>query len=69
MPSRLRYGLLLSIIASALIFNQVQYGYGAGYFVQYIYDNAGNLVERRMEYDVAPPITTASPPGGSYNTP
>jgi len=68
MPSRLRYGLLLSIIASALIFNQAQYGYGAGYFVQYIYDNAGNLVERRMDYDAAPPITTASPPGGSYNT-
>jgi hypothetical protein len=69
MPSRLRFGLLLSITAFALIFTQVECGYGAGYFIEYIYDNAGNLVERRMAYDSASPTTTASPPGGSYNTP
>jgi len=68
MPSRLRYGLLLCITAITLILVQVEYGHGA-YFVEYFYDNAGNLVERRMVSDTTGPTTTASPPGGSYNTP
>jgi hypothetical protein len=70
MPSKLRYGLLLGITAIALIFTQVQHGHGAGYYVEYIYDDAGNLVQRiRHEYDATPPTTTPNPSGGTYYTP
>ena len=71
MPSILRYGILLSIIISiTLIFTQVEYGHGAAYFIEYIYDTeTGNLIERRMVYDANPPTTTAYPPGGFYNAP
>jgi len=70
MPSKLRYGLLLGITAIALIFTQVQYGQGAGYYIQYIYDDAGNLIQRiRHEYDGTDPVTTPNPPAGTYYTP
>jgi hypothetical protein len=53
-----------------MIFTQVEYGYGAGYFVEYDYDNAGNLTQRiRHEYDATDPVTTAFPSQGFYSTP
>jgi hypothetical protein len=66
MPSRLRYGLLLCITAITLTFVQVESGHGA-YFIEYIYDNAGNLVERRMTLDdVGPTGTVLINSGAAY---
>jgi uncharacterized protein YceK len=67
MPSRLRYGLLLGITAITLTFFQVEYGHGA-YFVEYIYDNAGNLVERRMTLDDTGPTGTVTINSGAAYT-
>ena len=65
MLSKLRHGLLISIAVFALFF-VVEYGYGT--VVEYIYDENGNLVEKRIQADTTAPTTTASPPGGIYNT-
>jgi len=70
MPSRLKCELLVFMTAIAMIFAHVEYGYGAGYFVEYDYDNAGNLTQRiRHEYDATDPVTTAFPSQGFYSTP
>ena len=43
--------------------------YEDGSVIEYIYDKAGNRLEERTQIvDTIAPITTASPPGGSYNT-
>jgi YD repeat-containing protein len=43
--------------------------YGDGSVVEYTYDKAGNRLEKAISYsDTTPPTTTASPPGGTYNT-
>jgi YD repeat-containing protein len=43
--------------------------YGDGSIVEYTYDNAGNRLETKTQVaDTTPPTTTASPPGGTYNT-
>jgi len=65
MLSRLRHGILIGIAMFALFFT-VEYGYGT--VVEYIYDENGNLVEKRIQADTSAPTTTASPPGGIYNT-
>jgi hypothetical protein len=67
MPSRSKYGLFLCITAIALIFAQVEYGHGA-YFIEYIYDNAGNLVERRMTLDNTGPTGTVTINSGAAYT-
>jgi len=43
--------------------------YGDGAVIEYTYDNAGNRLETKIQIpDTTPPTTTASPPGGTYNT-
>ena len=43
--------------------------YGNGTVTEYTYDKAGNRLEEKISYsDITPPTTTASPPGGIYNT-
>jgi len=43
--------------------------YGSGTVIEYSYDKAGNRLEKAISYsDTTPPTTTASPPGGTYNT-
>jgi hypothetical protein len=48
MSSKLRHGLLISIIVIALFF-AVEYGYGTT--IEYTYDEAGNLIEKRIRAD------------------
>ena len=44
--------------------------YEDGTIIEYIYDKAGNRLEERVQRaDTTAPTTTASPPGGTYNTP
>jgi YD repeat-containing protein len=44
--------------------------YGDGSVIEYTYDKVGNRLEKRLQIsDVIPPTTTASPLGGTYNTP
>ena len=83
MSSRLRQGMLAGVVVVALMLvsvivyaGSVTYTYDGlnrlstvtyedGRVIQYTYDAAGN---RTVLYDSAiPPITTANPPGGSYN--
>jgi YD repeat-containing protein len=43
--------------------------YEDGTVIEYIYDKAGNRLEKTIQIpDTTPPVTTASPPGGMYNT-
>ena len=56
---------MISIAVLALFF---VVGYGYGTVVEYIYDENGNLVEKRIQANTTAPTTTASPPGGIYNT-
>jgi hypothetical protein len=42
--------------------------YGDGHYIEYMYDKAGNRRYLGPE-DLTPPVTTATPPGGTYNTP
>jgi YD repeat-containing protein len=43
--------------------------YGDGTVIEYIYDKTGNRLEKTIQIpDTTPPTTTASPPGGIYNT-
>ncbi len=67
MPSRLRYGLILSIVGVVLVFAQVEYGHGA-YLIEYIYDNVGNLVERRVTPDTTPPTGSVTINSGAAYT-
>jgi len=87
MPSRIKYGLLISITIIGLFFASVltsysgtinytynelncviRVDYGDGTVIEYIYDKAGNRLEKRLQIaDTAPPTTTASPVGGIYN--
>jgi YD repeat-containing protein len=43
-----------------------QVDYGDGTIIQYIYDNAGNRTT--VYVNTTPPTSTASPPGGAYNS-
>jgi len=67
MPSRLKHGLLI-IVAVVALFFAVEHGYGVT--LQYIYDENGNLVEKRIVQtsDTTPPTTTATPAGGTYGS-
>jgi YD repeat-containing protein len=43
--------------------------YGNGTVIEYTYDKSGNRLEIAISYsETNPPTTTASPPGGTYNT-
>jgi large repetitive protein len=42
--------------------------YGDGTIADYTYDEVGNRTEKRTYLDTTPPTTTASPPGGIYNS-
>jgi YD repeat-containing protein len=43
--------------------------YENGTVIQYTYDKAGNRLQKAISYSEAtPPTTSASPPGGTYNT-
>ena len=43
--------------------------YGDGTVIEYTYDKTGNRLEKAIQIpDTTPPTTTASPPGGTYNT-
>jgi hypothetical protein len=66
MSSRLKHGLLISIAVIAL-FIVVEHGYGA--VIEYNYDASGNLIEKRIQTDTTPPVTTPDPPGGTYFSP
>jgi YD repeat-containing protein len=46
----------------------IQIRYGDGTVINYSYDQAGNRIAESIP-DTTPPTTTASPGGGSYNTP
>ena len=46
----------------------IKVDYGDGNFVEYAYDQAGNRLYVGA-LDTSPPVTTASPAGGTYNTP
>ena len=47
----------------------IRVDYGDGTVIEYTYDNAGNRLETKAQVaDTTPPTTTASPPGGIYNT-
>jgi hypothetical protein len=48
MQSRLRHGLLIGLTVIALFF-AVEYGYGTT--IEYTYDEAGNLIEKRIQAD------------------
>ncbi|MFB3886006.1 MAG: chitobiase/beta-hexosaminidase C-terminal domain-containing protein [Thermodesulfobacteriota bacterium] len=69
MPVRVIHWLLMSVMVIILLLVQVQHAEAAAYVTEYVYDAAGNLVERRMVLDQTPPITTAVPPGGFFNNP
>jgi hypothetical protein len=43
--------------------------YEDGTIIEYTYDKVGNRLEKTIQIpDTTPPVTTASPPGGIYNT-
>ncbi len=43
--------------------------YEDGTVIEYTYDKAGDRLQKAIPYsDATPPTTTASPPGGTYNT-
>ena len=43
--------------------------YGDGTVIEYIYDKTGNRLEKTIQIpDTTPPVTTASPTGGIYNS-
>jgi YD repeat-containing protein len=43
--------------------------YGSGAAIEYTYDKAGNRLQKAISCSEAtPPTTSASPPGGTYNT-
>jgi YD repeat-containing protein len=87
MASRIRHGLLVSIIVIGLLLTLVltsysetinyiydelnrlkRVEYGDGTVIEYIYDKAGNRLEKTLQIpDTTPPTTTALPPGGNYN--
>jgi YD repeat-containing protein len=48
----------------------IRVDYGDGWSIIYDYDRYGNRTEKRVvaSGDVTPPVTTASPPGGSYSS-
>jgi hypothetical protein len=65
MSSRLKHGLLVGLIFIAL-FSSVEYGYGT--VIEYIYDETGNLKERRIpptltSISVSPPSASVAPNG------
>jgi len=66
MPSRLRYGLLISGIIITLFFTQTEYGSGS-VGIQYFYDEVGNRVEKRSGIDTTAPTSSPSTPGGYWN--
>ena len=84
MSSRLRQGLLASVAIIALILSSVivyagsvtytydglnrlvRAEYEDGTVIEYTYDKAGNRTT--VYVNTTPPTTTASPPGGIYNS-
>ena len=84
MSSRLRQGLLTSMAIIALILSSViayagsvtytydglnrliRAEYEDGTVIQYVYDGAGNRTA--LYVNTTPPVTTADPPGGIYNS-
>ena len=88
MPSRIKHGLLISLIIIGLflisaipsysgtnyVYDElnrlIRVEYGDGSVIEYTYDKVGNRLEKRLQIsDTIPPTTTASPLGGTYNTP
>jgi len=83
MPSRIRHGLLVSLVVMSLLFisflnsyavttnyvydelnRLIRVEYENGTVIEYIYDQAGNRLEKRVQIpDTTPPITIASPAG------
>ena len=59
----------MSVAILATFLMELQRCDAAAYVTHYIYDEAGNLIGRSMVLDQTPPVTTASPQGGFYNTP
>ncbi len=88
MPSRIKHGLLISLVVMSLLvvsfinsyaettnyfydeLNRLKrVEYGDETVIEYTYDKAGNRLEKKVQIaDITPPITTASPAGGIYNT-
>jgi YD repeat-containing protein len=58
MSSRLKHGLIIGIAVIALLFTVE---YAGGSIIDYIYDENGNLIEKRIQADTTPPTTTAFP--------
>ena len=88
MPSRIRDGLLISLVVIGLfvmwfsnshaqtinyIYDElnrlIRVEYGSGMVIEYTYDKVGNRLKKELQItDTTAPTTTASPPGGPYNT-
>ncbi|OGP08672.1 MAG: hypothetical protein A3G39_11120 [Deltaproteobacteria bacterium RIFCSPLOWO2_12_FULL_43_16] len=45
----------------------IRAAYGNGLIIEYQYDEAGNRMQKVISIDTVPPLTTASPAGGTYN--
>ena len=77
MESRIGRALVLMMSVTVLLLASVieSYSDSARATIEYIYDEVGNVIEKTVSYstatgadDTSPPVTTASPGGGFFNT-